>query len=490
MKSDRVLRADCLPHSMNADKEQRLAQFIRDYRSVTDQIGPRQWRLFFETGAVNKFLAAADLNHICGAAPVQMATRQVVEQIKSWVSNRANEFADIVRRSKLPVELRKQLYAINHRKAWFSRAPLKGVDDDMRVLARRIMRHVMKQHRRPNLSRISPRLDDRITLSIEPSKKAKHSGLWATLRLPGRGRIEIPLHPSKYFEDRGGELCPVVQLCTEQNRTVTVRLISDITEPCEKDRSDYTPKIDNIGVDFGLATLLSTNKGDLYGRGLLADLLRIDRQITGIARHRQRAGGKPRDSERYRRLVARVRGMLRTRINQALNSIVKDRMPAGLTIEHLNFRSPELSRRMNRIIQNCGRAVFKAKLVDLEQHFGIVAHEVASPYSSQECSSCGYVDRRNRRSQSEFACRWCGHAKHADVNGACVVTTRRSRGLGAERLTKGAILAELVRQFCERFPRSQGAAADPRLTNRYFKDWSVAARNALTQDLVSCVQKQ
>ena len=233
--------------------------------------------------------------------------------------------------------------------------------------------------------------------------------------------------------------------------------------------------------------MLTTSEGDLYGRGLLADLVRIDRQITGIARHRQRAGGKPRDSERYRRLVARVRGMLKTRINRALNSIVEDRKPAELTIERLNFRSPELSKRMNRIIQNCGRAVFKAKLVDLEERFGIVAHEVPSPYTSQECSSCGYVDRRNRRSQSEFLCRFCGMQKHADVNAACTVKGRRSSGLGDKFLTKGAILAMLTRQHGERFPRSQGAAADPRLTNRY---WSVAARNALTQDLVACVQKQ
>jgi hypothetical protein len=34
-----------------------------------------------------------------------------------------------------------------------------------------------------------------------------------------------------------------------------------------------------------------------------------------IARHRARSGGKARDSQRYRMLVTRVRGMLKTRIN-------------------------------------------------------------------------------------------------------------------------------------------------------------------------------
>ena len=66
------------------------------------------------------------------------------------------------------------------------------------------------------------------------------------------------------------ELIPVIQLCTEQDGTISVRLISDITKNCEDNRTVYTPDIDNIGVDFGLATLLTTSEGDLYGRGLLS----------------------------------------------------------------------------------------------------------------------------------------------------------------------------------------------------------------------------
>ena len=107
------------------------------------------------------------------------------------------------------------------------------------------------------------------------------------------------------------------------------------------------PEIDSLGIDFGLATLLATSEGDLFGRGLLADLVRIDRQISAIAQHRQRAGGKARDSERYRQLVSRLRGMLKTRVNAALNRIIEIRKSAALMIEHLDFRMPNMSRRMN-----------------------------------------------------------------------------------------------------------------------------------------------
>lgn len=154
-------------------------------------------------------------------------------------------------------------------------------------------------------------------------------------------------------------------------------------------------------------------------------------------------------------------------------------------IERLDFRSPDLSRRMNRLVQNCGRAMFLAKLADLHERFGADATEVASPFTSQECPSCAYVDRRNRRSQSELHCRFCGSRKHADANSGRVITRRRFSGLGAATLGKAAILTELVLRSCERWRRPLDGAADPRLTNPYFAEWASVARNALgTQGLV------
>jgi putative transposase len=230
----------------------------------------------------------------------------------------------------------------------------------------------------------------------------------------------------------------------------------------------------------------------MFGGHLIDDLKRIDKQIVGIARHRMHSGGKSRDSQGYRSFVTRVRGMLKTRINAALNSILRIHAPAALVVERLDFRFPGLSRRMNRFITNCGWAVFRAKLVDLKDKFGIAATEVAAPYTSQECSSCHYVDKTNRPSQTKSACRWCDNASHADVDASRVVNQRCALGLGTKWLTKGAILAVLVNQHIKRWPliRSngpQGATHDPRLSNPYFKGWAAVARNSLeTQRIVPC----
>jgi putative transposase len=485
-----AIRADTLRILPNAGKERAVQRFIADYRALVAQTGRLQWRLVFETGGTNKYAPAKHLNHLCGAAAVQMASFQAQEQIDSWLGNRANEFADRVRHSQLPKLTRDHLYAISRARAWFSRDEIEGIPTEVRALARSIMRHCMARHRRPNLSSISPRLDSRIA-TIEMPRTARFADRWLRLQLPKRGRILLPVKTHAYFDRRGGEPCPVVQICTEQGGHLSIRVMQDMGERFAAMRAAYHPKTDSLGIDFGLSTLIATSNGGLFGRGLMADLVRIDRQLTAIARHRSRSGDKPRNSARYRGLVTRLRGMLKTRINRALNDIVRLHAPAELAVERLDFRCPDLSRRMNRLVTNCGRAVFRAKLADLHDKYGITAPEMPSPYTSQECSKCNYVDRRNRRSQAEFECRFCGHRRHADVNAATVVASRRSAGLGGQWLTKGAILGLLVRQHVERWPRPQGTADDPRLSNPYFAGWARAARNALpTQGLDLCAQKQ
>ena len=47
-------------------------------------------------------------------------------------------------------------------------------------------------------------------------------------------------------------------------------------------------------------------------------------------------------------------------------------------------------------------------------------------HTSQECNECGYRDKTNRRSQSQFVCKGCGHVAHADRNAALNIRSRAS----------------------------------------------------------------
>ncbi|MEV6987258.1 transposase [Sphaerisporangium sp. NPDC051017] len=59
---------------------------------------------------------------------------------------------------------------------------------------------------------------------------------------------------------------------------------------------------------------------------------------------------------------------------------------------------------------------------------GVAVIHVDPAYSSQQCSSCGHVDRKNRPDRETFRCTSCGFAEHADVNAARNIASRGVAG--------------------------------------------------------------
>lgn len=55
---------------------------------------------------------------------------------------------------------------------------------------------------------------------------------------------------------------------------------------------------------------------------------------------------------------------------------------------------------------------------------GVALVEVDPAHTSQTCSVCGWVDRRNRRSQAQFKCVRCRFVGHADHNAAVNIAAR------------------------------------------------------------------
>ncbi|TLX16612.1 zinc ribbon domain-containing protein [Rhizobium sp. MHM7A] len=255
-------------------------------------------------------------------------------------------------------------------------------------------------------------------------------------------------------------------------------MITDVGEAFQAARDAYAANANGpLALDFGLKTLFATNEGDLLGRDFLRKLKALDETLSGIARHVQRSGRKPRTSKRYVRHAERTRGYIRTELNRIINRLIATRRPSRLFLERLNFRSSRFSRQMNRLLQNCGRSVLQTKLQALSDEFGIETTEVVSAYTSQTCSCCGYVDKRNRPSQEQFSCKWCGNKMHADVNASRNIGSERFRSFTVLRPgIRKAVLDVLVSEHIERNKRRRGSPSDPRETNPYFEDWKPEVR--------------
>ena len=70
-------------------------------------------------------------------------------------------------------------------------------------------------------------------------------------------------------------------------------------------------------------------------------------------------------------------------------------------------------------------------IADKATRAGVVLVHVDPAYTSQQCSACGHIDKRNRPDQATFRCTSCGFAEHADVNAACNIAARGVAGWAA-----------------------------------------------------------
>jgi putative transposase len=168
-----VLRCDKLATFMNPGKERDLRAMLRGWRIAADVYARLQWRNLFENGGFDPFFDPATqyrkdgakvrsgilrqigimhgidlpeppivedgakpkkrvlptppgladplarLKTSLGAAQVQMVRDQVIGTLKSFISNRQNDFVDMVFGSGIEDPLRRQLFTVNRAAAWF-----------------------------------------------------------------------------------------------------------------------------------------------------------------------------------------------------------------------------------------------------------------------------------------------------------------------------------------------------------------------------------
>lgn len=181
----------------------------------------------------------------------------------------------------------------------------------------------------------------------------------------------------------------------------------------------------DIAIDWGLNTLISTSDGRQLGRSLGQWLRQRDEELIVLEKELKKNGVPLKKSQRRKNIIHRVREHTKNEINRVLNQLAKEDIKS-IIVEELDFRYGGLSKKMNRILSRSGRNAFKNKLKDLEETYGIETIEVNPAYTSQECSSCHFVYKRNRKG-GVFECKFCGLKKHADNQAAINIFLRRSQ---------------------------------------------------------------
>ncbi len=183
------------------------------------------------------------------------------------------------------------------------------------------------------------------------------------------------------------------------------------------------PTGETIGVDLGINRLAVTSHPHFFGSKRIKE---TNNRYFRLRRKLQAKGTK--SAKRHlKKLSGRLKRFQADSNHVVAKQIVTSCQPGDtLVMENLTDirERTEGRRKQRRAMSNWSFAQLQGFLAYKAAYKGIHVAFVDARYTSQACSRCGYIDKRNRLCQSEFSCRHCGYKANADYNASVNLAIR------------------------------------------------------------------
>jgi len=179
-----------------------------------------------------------------------------------------------------------------------------------------------------------------------------------------------------------------------------------------------------LGIDLGIVNIATTSDGKSFS-GKVVDDCRI--RNTKIKASLQQRGSKSakRHLKKNSGREARFKKDVNHIISKQIVSIAKGTSRAIALEDLTGFNGRQTVRHTER--ERFGKWAFR-QLRDFITYkatiAGIPVVAVDPRNTSRACSACGFVSKSNRKTQSLFLCKSCGHTENADVNGSKNIASR------------------------------------------------------------------
>lgn len=179
-----------------------------------------------------------------------------------------------------------------------------------------------------------------------------------------------------------------------------------------------------VGVDVGIVNIATTSTGRRHSGRRLNRKREHDRKL----RCRLQQKGTKSAKRRAKRLAGREARRARDINHKISKCIVAEAQRTGRGIaledltgirERVRLKKPQRVTLHSWAFRQLGQfIVYKARRA------GVPVVYVDPAHTSQECSRCHHIDKRNRPSQAVFHCRSCGFVEHADLNASHNIAAR------------------------------------------------------------------
>lgn len=446
------MRAYPLPHQANEQKLDSLRALYQAYATEYRYHVRRLWADF----SANRLelipprpVRKGNPDRVLTTTYQQIAGDAAATTLLQHQQHLADKIRLVVQKSRLDPITKHQLHSINTQFAWLRRTatyiPSKGaepvaVPNSTLRLMRKLYAHVSRQRVRfPRLDHPRLLLDQRVAI-LEPAKAADHFSHWLRVSTLTKGqRISLPVKPTAYCQVASGDIAKTFELRLADDGQLRLTLFKKSGRPTVEPNAAG----ETVAFDVGLRTLLAASTGELLGQRWLTKLLCYDREISDLARARQKLSLKV-SSRRYQRLMTALRGFVKSEVGRVLNRYFARHSVQRVVLEKLDFTNPNLSKRMNRILRNFGQGVINTKLESLAERLGFELVHVNPAYTSKGCRHCHYVADSNRK-QDVFRCGCCGHQEQADTHASRHLVERfhDKQGAGADALGVDAVLSRM-----------------------------------------------
>ncbi len=248
------------------------------------------------------------------------------------------------------------------------------------------------------------------------------------------GRVIVPMIMGAYQRERFSAAQGQCDLVLRKDGKWFLLATVDLPE------ATPIPNTDFIGVDLGVENLATDSDGKSYSgeqvEAVRQRYTRLRQALQKKASEQKQQGKRPKNVRRKLKRVAQKESRFRRQENHRISKQLVAKAKGslrGIALEDLSgIRDRTKFRKRQRakmsgwaFSQLRGFIEYKATLA------GIPISLVDPKYTSQTCNECGHRGRANRRSQSEFVCKSCGHTAHADVNAAKNI---RSRAVVSQRI--------------------------------------------------------
>ena len=178
-----------------------------------------------------------------------------------------------------------------------------------------------------------------------------------------------------------------------------------------------------VGLDLGVARLATLSDGTVIEnpRALASGQRKLKRLQQEVSRKKKGSANRGKARRRLAKAHARVRNVRSNHLHQVTTTLAKSH--GRIVVEDLKVRNMtkgggSRKRGLNRVVLDAAFGEFRRLLTYKGKLYGCEVVAVPPHYTSQRCSSCGHVEKGNRRSQSDFRCLSCGHEANADLNAA------------------------------------------------------------------------